>query len=166
MKQDSLQQLLDKFCEGTLNDAERTELERLSHKEEVFSAARGRASGILRRRVALAVSTLMIFGAGVWAVLPGGGQMDQMAQLENALPSTQSAGTPETVAPKAVEEPAPLVAEAREVKKPAATTRKAYPAEAAPTAKPADEPVVVCNNQCDADSVISDIRKFLAYEGM
>ena len=79
------------------------------------------------------------------------------------------------MAPKVAAEPAPLVAEAREVKRPAAEARKTRPVAAAPTEKSAEmvvsersssEPVVMCNNQCDADSVISDIRKFLAYEGM
>ena len=144
--------LLERYREGTLSDSERSELERLSHKEEVLSAAHSRATGIIRRRVALAVSALMICGAGLWAVLPGSRQMPEVAA-----------------------EPAPLVAEAREVKRPAAEARKTRPVAAVPTEKPAEmvvsersssEPVVMCNNQCDADSVISDIRKFLAYEGM
>ena len=158
-----LQMLLERYREGTLSDSERSELERLSHKEEVLSAAHSRATGIIRRRVALAVSALMICGAGLWAVLPGSRQMPEVAEVE------------ETVAPKAAAEPAPLVAEAREVKRPAAEARKTRPVAAVPTEKPAEmvvsersssEPVVMCNNQCDADSVINDIRKFLAYEGM
>ena len=148
MKQDTLQSLLDKFREGTLTDGERTELERLSHKDEVFSAARSQAAGILRRRVALTVSALMICGAGIWAVLPGGGsQMSQVAEV---------------VAPEVPAEPAPMVAEVHKTKRPvAAAIKKARPEEVAPIEQAADEPVVVCNSQCDADSVISDIRKFL-----
>ena len=160
-----LQILLEKYREGMLSDAERSELERLTHKEEVLSAASSKATGIIRRRVAMAVSALMICVAGVWSVLPGGGQMDQMAEVTAPIPEAP-VEVHETVAPKAIEEAVPLVAEAREVKKPAAAARKARPAAAAPAVKPADEPVVVCNNQCDADSVISDIRKFLAYDGM
>ena len=38
MKNDSIQYLLEKYREGTLNDEERVELERLTHKDEVFAA--------------------------------------------------------------------------------------------------------------------------------
>lgn len=169
-----LQMLLERYREGTLSDSERSELERLSHKEEVLSAAHSRATGIIRRRVALAVSALMICGAGLWAVLPGSRQMPEVADMVQPVPKLP-VEVQETVAPKAAAEPAPLVAEAREVKRPAAEARKTRPVAAVPTEKPAEmvvsersssEPVVMCNNQCDADSVISDIRKFLAYEGM
>jgi outer membrane biosynthesis protein TonB len=169
-----LQILLEKYREGVLSDSERSELERLSHKDEVFSAAHSRATGIIRRRVALAVSALMICGAGIWAVLPGSQQMPEVAEVVQPVPEPP-VEVQETVAPKAVAEPTPLVAEAREVKRHADTARKARPAQVAPTEKPAEvvvpersssEPVVMCNNQCDADSVISDIRKFLAYEGL
>jgi hypothetical protein len=169
-----LQTLLEKYREGALSDSERSELERLSHKDEVFSAARSRATGIIRRRVALAVSALMICGAGIWAVLPASQQMSEVAEVVQPVPEPL-VEVQETVAPKAVAEPAPLVAEAREVKRHAENARKSLPATVTPVEKPAeaavsgktpDEPVVMCNNQCDADSVISDIRKFLAYDGM
>ncbi len=162
MKQDTLQSLLDKFREGTLTDGERTELERLSHKDEVFSAARSQAAGILHRRVALTVSALMICGAGIWAVLPGGGsQMSQVAEVVAPVPEAPQE-VRETVAPEVPAEPAPMVAEVHKTKRPvAAAIKKARPEEVAPIEQAADEPVVVCNSQCDADSVISDIRKFL-----
>lgn len=162
MKQDTLQSLLDKFREGTLTDGERSELERLSHKEEVFSAARSQAAGILRRRVALTVSALMICCAGIWAVLPGGGsQMPQVAEVEAPVPEVQQE-VRETLAPEVPAEPAPMVAKVHETKRPvAAETRKARPEVVAPIEQPANDPVVICNSQCDADSVISDIKKFL-----
>ena len=39
MKQNSLQYLLDKYREGTLTDEERTELNRLAHRDEVMSSS-------------------------------------------------------------------------------------------------------------------------------
>lgn len=175
MKQNDLQTLLDKFREGTLTDGERSELERLSHKEEVFSAARSQASGILRRRMALAMSALLICGAGIWAVMGGGGaQTPMMAENTTPVPEAPEE-VREMVAPTAPTEVAPLVAEAPEIKRPAISHHEVRPAVIAPVEEPAmvattetpsSEPVVMCNNQCDADSVINDIRKFLAYEGL
>lgn len=176
MKQNTLQSLLDKYRDGTLTDSERSELERLSHKDEVFAAAQSRATGILRRRVALAVSALMICGAGIWAVLPGGDSpAPQVAEASTPIPEVPQE-VRETVAPEPAAEPAPLVAKVHETKRPATTaTRKVRPTAVAPveksavvasTANTTDEPVVMCNNQCDADSVISDIKKFLTYEGI
>ena len=43
---------------------------------------------------------------------------------------------------------------------PVAPLRKRARTKAATRVK--SDPVVVCNNQCEADSVISDIRKFLS----
>lgn len=169
-----LQILLEKYRKGTISDSERSELEHLSHKEEVFSAARSRATGIIHRRVALAVSALMICGAGIWAVLPGSQQMPQVAEVVQ-MPPEVPMEVSETVESKAIAEPTPLVAEAHEVKRHANTARKVLDVSAVPTEKPAEvvvpeksssDPVVMCNNQCDADSVISDIRKFLAYDGL
>lgn len=173
MKQDTLQSLLDKYREGTLSDSERSELERLSHKDEVFSAAHHQATGIIRRRVALAVSAVMLCGAGIWALQPGASNpAPQVAEATAPTPEVQQEVL-ETLAPAATPEPAPLVAEAQI--KPATQThpdathkpiQRPKPADAAPSTRPSDEPVVMCNNQCDADSVINDIRKFLAYEGI
>lgn len=173
MKQDTLQSLLDKYREGTLSDSERSELERLSHKEEVFSAARHQAAGIMRRRVALAVSALMVCGAGIWALQSGVGRPEpQVAEVIEPMPKVQQEVL-ETLVPEAIPEPAPLVAEARVKPIPQthsdatiAPMQRPKPADVTPITKPSDEPVVMCNNQCDADSVINDIRKFLAYEGI
>lgn len=170
MKQDTLQSLLEKYREGTLTDSERSELERLSHKDEVFSAARHQAAGILRRRVALGVTALMICGAGIWAMLPGAGNpTPQVAEATTPLPEAPQEVL-ETLAPAPVTE-TPLVAEVHETTRPAATARKTRPTNVAPEEKPAtvaspskssNDPVVMCNNQCDADSVINDIKKFLS----
>lgn len=160
MKQDSLQSLLDKYREGTLTEGERAELERLSHKEEVMAAADRRVSGIFRRRVALAMSALIIVGAGVAAVMPRGGEEPLVAAVQEVPELQEAVEMQEATAPAEAEEAAPvLVAEAR----PEAMSRRTQQApEAQPAVKAKKEPVVVCNNQCDADSVISDIRKFLS----
>ncbi len=171
MKQDTLQSLLDKYREGTLTDSERSELERLSHKDEVFSAARHQATGIIRRRVSLTVTALMICGAGIWALRPGGSDLSpQIAEATAPVPVVPQE-VYETVSPSPVTETTPLIAEVHETQRPATVAHKKQPADilpkekAATTVNPAnspDDPVVMCNNQCDADAVISDIKKFLS----
>ena len=97
MKQDTLQSLLDKYREGTLTDSDRSELERLSHKDEVCSAARHQATGIIRRRVTLTVTALMICSAGIWALRPGGSDLSpQVAEVSTPLPVVPQE-KPETV---------------------------------------------------------------------
>lgn len=156
MKQNSLEHLLAKYREGTLCDEERAELESLAHKDEVTAVARRRAKAVVRRRVSLAFAAAMVVGAGVVVVLPHDvAQQPLVAEVQEL--------------PAAVQEESPLVEEAILP----AVAKAPHPAEAVamrpsvsrPSVKkqsPADEPVVVCNSQCDADSVISDIRKFLS----
>lgn len=162
MKQNSLQYLLEKYREGTLNDEERVELERLTHKDEVMAAASHRVRGIIRRRVSLAVATVLVAGVGVVAVLPREVQGPLMAEAK--------------------EIPAPVVEMQHEVspsekevvsEEPTRESQRAVPMQARKADRPVStlhrqakskvtDPVVVCNNQCEADSVISDIRKFLS----
>lgn len=156
MKQNSLQYLLEKYREGTLNDEERAELEHLTHKDEVLAAANRKVRGIIWRRVSLTIATVMVVGAGVVAVLPREAEAPLMAEAKeipapvverqrDALPAVE-----ENIAPTvAKEEPQPaVVPQSRRVGR-AAKAKKV-------------EPVVICNNQCEADSVLSDIRKFLS----
>lgn len=145
MKQDSLQYLLEKYREGALSDDERSELERLTHKDEVMASASRRVVAIVRRRISLTIAAVMVAGAGVVAVLPHGMQEPMVAEVQE-LP--------------AVKEDVPAV---EEVMLPAVNNVPEKKAAAVkPKVKRRDEPVVVCNSQCDADSVISDIRKFLS----
>ncbi len=145
MKQNSLQYLLEKYREGTLNEEERVELESLTHMDEVMDAASRRAMGIIRRRVSLAIAAVMVVGAGVVAVLPHDSQEPLMAEVQeipeiHEMPVVEEVvipSTPQTVAPARVR-----------------VTK--------PVRKEDSEPVVICNNQCDVDSIISDIRKFLS----
>lgn len=153
MKQQSIQTLLEKYREGTLTESELAELELLTHKDEVMAAASRRAMGIVvRRRIALAMTVLLVGGAGVWAVMPHEGTEPLVA--ENRVPAEVQlpAVVKEEVQQKQEISVLPTV---KSPDKHIATTRaKAKPSQKAP--------VVVCNNQCDADSVINDIRKFLS----
>ena len=153
MKQNSIQYLLEKYREGTLNDEERTELERLTHKDEVVAAASRRATGIIRRRVSLTIASVMVAGAGAFAVLPHSQEplMAEAKVLPAPVVETQLAASPQEVEA--------VVAPTVETH-PVAPLRKRARTKAATRVK--SDPVVVCNNQCEADSVISDIRKFLS----
>lgn len=161
MKQNSLQYLLDKFREGTLTDEERSELNRLTHRDEVMASAHSRARGILWRRASLAVGALAVIGAGVMAVVPRPTEEVMVAEVREVPAAVQ-------VVPAIEQVLRPV--EAREAASKPVAKAKPEP-KAVPTPKPASvkpaaikktEPVVVCNNQCDADSVINDIKRFLS----
>lgn len=147
MKTDTLQHLLDGYREGTLSDNERTELEQLSRRDKVMAEASRRADGIVRRRRAaiFSLTGLLLVGATVWSLLP----------REQAVPLVAEAAVPEipivSVEPT-VEEPAVEPPVIKDSPKHAPHRR---------TVSTSQEPVVMCNNQCEADSVISDIWKFL-----
>lgn len=170
MKKDSIQELLAKYSEGTLTEGERADLERLAHKDEVLASANRRATAIVRRRVSVAASVLILSVAGVWALMPGQSeQMPLVAQADVEQQTESPAVVPETVVPEALPaavEPQPLVAEARPAaaRRPKAQTAPVLPPEevVAPVLEQPQDPVVMCNSQCDADSVISDIKKFLS----
>ncbi len=165
MKQNSMESLLEKYREGTLSEAERAELERLTHKDEVTAAACRQATGIVRRRIALAVSVLMVGGAGVWAVLPQ--SQGETLVAETQTPVSVRESVPEkkvdsillpqtsTVTSDEGHQVADAGKEGQRVARRVTSITK-------PIAKPKADPVVVCNNQCDADSVINDIKKFLS----
>lgn len=155
MKQDTLQQLLAKYQNGTISDEELQQLNTLSRRDEVLAAADREARGIMRRRtvrtVALSLTGLMVVGAGVWMLTAPQQQGNMVAEVQPVPQITvvepQPVATEEPEA-AAVESPAPV--------------RKAAAKPAAVAKQEADDPVVICNNQCDADSVISDIWKFLS----
>ena len=155
MKQNSLQYLLDKFRAGTLTDEERSELNRLTHRDEVMASAHSRARGILWRRASLAVGALAVIGAGVMAVMPRPTEEVMVAEVREVPTAMQVAPAVEQVLrPVEAREAAPKpVAKAVPTPKPASVK---------PAAIKKTEPVVVCNNQCDADSVINDIKRFLS----
>ena len=157
MKTDSIQRLLERYREGTLSGSELDELNRLTHRDEVMAGAERRAAGIVRRRraVVFTVAGLLLAGTAVWTLLP---MQRQQAPLvaEATVPEVIDEPTVEHLAPAVPVEPAPS---------PAKTVRHHAAIRPATVATPleteSEEPVVVCNNQCEADSVISDIWKFL-----
>ncbi len=156
-----MQRLMEKYREGLLSDAEMETLNALAHKDEVMNAASHRAAGIVRRRTALCGTVAMVclmVGAGVW-----------MTSTRQETPLLAEAKAPEVLV-----EPTVTPLEESTVAENPRAEEKSRPVVTNPVAvKPADieeslpveevkEPVVICNNQCDADSVINDIWKFLS----
>ena len=165
MKQDSIQQLFEKYREGTLSTAELAELNRLTHKDEVLDAASHRAGRIIMRRrvtwASMAVVVLLVAGMGIRAIAPSSEAPVLMAE-HNAPSNVQQQLAEETLpnAPQIKEEPTITVATPRTLQRPkVATVKRVVTVPALPVE---EKPVVVCNNQCEADSVINDIKRFLA----
>lgn len=174
MKMDDIQQLLQKYREGTLTPEEHAELDRLTHKDEVLAEAFHRADGIVFRRrirnLSLALGGLVLLGAGVWMLTPrGAGEAPLVAEAVVEEPAAIECPQTETLAPTAAvktavaDEPVHLAASSsmpkpvKAVAQPDATVKTTPPP---PT--PEQQNVVVCNTQCEADSVISNIWKFLS----
>ena len=161
MKNDSIQHLLAKRQAGTLTDSELQELNRLTRKDEVVAAAEQAAVGIVRRRrltvSAVALVAVVVGTVGITMLMPRH-EAPMVAQQQPIV--TPTVTEPSVIPTEPTESlasitPAKAVAKKRDntAAKPVRTTVK--PASAA-------EPVVVCNNQCEADSVINDIWKFLS----
>lgn len=155
MKQDSIQELLAKRAAGTLTDDELTTLNALAGRDEVVAGAERRAVAIRgrHRRVAAMV-------AGVVAVVAVGLTL-LMPRHEEPLMAKQEAPVQQVV-----DEVLPATVEAVPVQVAAVSTGETAAAvphkqKQQPKAAQAGEPVVTCNSQCDADSVINDIWKFL-----
>ena len=150
MKTESQKQLLERYREGTLSDGDLAELNQLSHRDEVMAAAGQRAASIVRRRtqlgIGLAVTVLLVGGAVVWSMLP---RTQETPLLAGA------------VIPEAVQETTVAVEEAVLPEPPAPVAHVATVRPHKARKQVDEEPVVMCNNQCEADSVISDIWKFL-----
>ena len=160
MKNNSIQHLLAKRQTGTLTDSELEELNRLTHRDEVVDAAEKAAAGIVRRRriatSAAAVIAIAVGTIGISLLMPS----HETPLVAQQQPSQQPVVVEET--PQTIEAPAePLAAKPAATPKPAAKTIKDEIAPSAEEVKHAADPTVVCNNQCEADSVINDIWKFL-----
>lgn len=183
MTPDNLQPLLDKYRDGTLTDSERDELNRLTRRDEVFSAADRRASGILFRRTAgrvgLVMAALALLGAGVWMLRPRTAQGPLMADNTPAttlVPDTTPATPQERIyqGRREEEEGASKLLASSQLKSDKNAPKMASAAKKITTAPipvvkttqtvvhQEVESVVTCNNQCEADSVINDIWKFLS----
>jgi hypothetical protein len=163
MKTDTIQQLLEHYQQGTLSDSEVAELNRLTHRDEVMASAEQRARGIVRRRwsVVAAVAGLVVSGAVAIALLAPG-QVSETLVAEAEVPEVVTT-SPEPLVEQQPEAAAPVVPAT--AKQRVATVRPAavqHVVEAVAVHTVEDEdPVVMCNNQCEADSVINDIWKFL-----
>lgn len=153
MTQDKKQELLRRHAAGALSDEEREELSRMCGRDEIFAAADRKVAAIRRRRHAgvLAMAAAAVAAIGAVAVMaPQHGSETLVAEQQQPLPI-------------AVETAVADVAPA------ASTAAEQQPRAAVATSKPArkvrhkaEEPVVMCNNECEADSVINDIWKFLS----
>ena len=162
MKTDSLQQLLERYREGTLDAEGQEELARLSRRDEVMASAGVRAHHIIRRRtrigMGLCIAVTAVAGATLWALLP------QHNTEHPLVAEATPAATVEAVAEQSLTAPQPqleTVTMAQPAKHRTATTPSSSRKGEALLNTKSDIPVVVCNNQCEADSVISDIWKFL-----
>lgn len=155
MKQETIKALLAKREAGTLTDEELEMLNRLTRRDEVVAGAERQAKVIVtRRRRALAacVATFVVAGAIGLLFTQRHETVPMVAQNETVveMPEEEDIMTPVEVEPQ---QTAALNVE--KAVAPAKADRKH-------TTKPtAEDPVVMCNSQCDADSVISDIWKFL-----
>lgn len=155
MKQETIKKLLAKLEAGTLTNEELEMLNRLTRRDEVVAGAEKRAAVIVGRRrrvVAACVAVCVMVVAAGLLFTQRHDTAPMVAQQETVveIPEEESIMTPLEVAPQQTA--------AVNVDKTAAPTKADRKHVAKPTA---EDPVVMCNSQCDADSVISDIWKFL-----
>ncbi len=154
---------MEKYREGTLSDAEREELNGLTHRDEVMAAAGERAHVILRRRrtVAFTVAGLLVAGGAIWTLLPSERQQAPIL-AETTVPEVVERvpePTVEQVAPATMPTGEKVVAKV--TRRSTVAPSQVKPVDAVVKPEESDDPVVMCNNQCEADSVINDIWKFL-----
>lgn len=155
MKQETIKKLLAKREAGTLTNEELEMLNRLTRRDEVVAGAEKRAAVIVgrrRRAVAACVAVCVMVVAAGLLFTQRHDTAPMVAQQETVveIPEEESIMTPVEVAPQQTA--------AVDVDKTVAPTK----VDRKHTTKPTTEdPVVMCNSQCDADSVISDIWKFL-----
>ncbi|MCR4659664.1 MAG: hypothetical protein K5650_05155 [Bacteroidales bacterium] len=170
-----LDTLLERYRTGDITPAEAAELEKLSGRQTVLQQAVKRAHRIRVRRRAAAVAAALAIGAVVTfgvrmagsdptatqPPMPGTTQIAAGPSHQTAEPTP--AATPAAVQPKPVmaprnakpQQPAPQPTPQEAGNQPQAEPEQAY------IEHPAAEPIVVCNTQCNADSVINEIWKFL-----
>ena len=153
MKQNTIETLLEKRRSGELTDEELQQLGTLSRRDEVLAEAGRRADAIIRRRrgSVAAFSAIAAIAVGAFIVV-GHPKVEAPQVAMQAAPIEVETPSEAEPMPTAEKESEPVQMAAA---KPTARKHKAT------TAANVDEPVVMCNNQCDADSVINDIWKFL-----
>ena len=169
MKEDSLQHLLARYQQGTISKDELEQLNVLTRRDEVMETASHKAGIIVRRRRLRTASYVMagmaVVGVGIGLLLP---REDTQIVAEVKTPPQvieEQVGMIEQETPQ--KKNVVQIAMGREV---AVNTIKveshAIPSEADVEVEEInivtkEEPTVICNNHCDADSVISDIWRFL-----
>lgn len=179
----NLETLLRRHYEGVITPEEQSELDRLTHREQVISAASKRAKVLRRRQLAAATgmaSVLLVAGA-LFFVHPSLSQsesnMPLMAQVDESVASDveKTSSSPQPIVTtsesqlSAVDEQDTQLLEPKphSVSLPVETPEHVEMIEAESecdllqTALPDCEPIVACNTACSPDSVINDIWKFL-----
>lgn len=157
MKQDSIQELLAKRAAGTLTDEELTTLNILTRRDDVVAGAERRAVAIRgrRRRVAAMVAGVVaVMAVGLTLLMP---RHEEPLMAKQEVPVQQVVDDEVLTAPV---EAMPVQTAAVDAEKTAAAVAQTHRPQHHKAAK-AGDPVVTCNSQCDADSVINDIWKFL-----
>lgn len=175
----NIENLLRRHAEGTLTPEEQSELNRLTHRDQVFEAAGRRATQLRRKQYyrLSAIASVLVVGGFLYFMRPtvggvqSGPMMAEVSSTEVANPQVEDWDVEikanETVHSEFADKKTPEAPS--EVK--ADTTPSRYlqhhadKAEAleelTPATMTAPEPVVACNTDCSADSVINDIWKFL-----
>ncbi|MBO4586846.1 MAG: hypothetical protein J5677_03410 [Bacteroidales bacterium] len=165
MKKDDIQYLLKKYQEGTITESELSMLNHLTRKDEVMNSAFSQADSIIRRRIvrfaALAMTGLVVIGAGIWVMTPKSSSPSMVAmaqEIPSASTEVISQETNTSAMTEVVDKDKSSEVAAAEI------VGQTHSFDEKKTAKPArgKKPVVVCNTQCDADAVINDIWKFLS----
>lgn len=184
----NIENLLRRQYEGVITPEEQSELDRLTHRDQVIEAATRRAQVLRHRRLAGAtgMASVLLIAGTIFFVNPStdGAKSDgpMLAQTEIPDIATPQVAQPIQAQPAVMAEPAVV------------NSHKAVPNEVEPAIKhtnvrrdstpvasieheqpivedvvddvqhtliPVTEPIVACNTACSPDSVINDIWKFL-----
>ena len=146
----NLENLLRRYQEGGLTPEEVDELNQLTHRDQVFSAACQQAKVVRRRQgsIVCGVAAVLLVTGVVFLARPtvSNGLSDApiVAQADAPKPTESLTGIP-----SGSDLPESPELEATSTQTPQHDTAVA------------DDPIVACNTQCSPDSVINDIWKFL-----
>lgn len=174
MKNQEINSLLQKYSQGTIADSELAALQQATHLERVVASAVSESAVLrrarLRRMSALSVALLLV-GGGVALLRP---QQGAVQTMPIAQVSAESVIVPADTAMLPIEQHAvqsakhyvdqtPSVADSARPKAPARKVETIIPMEEMPVTGVVDvsEMKVLCNIECDADSVLSEVFKFL-----
>lgn len=178
----NIEQLIRRLEQGTITEAELSELNQLTHRSQVWQAASHKATVIRRRRHAGITAACVVLLVGGLAISRHTGIQDtvvegplvaqQVAEPSVATAATSTPAQSELTTPQeaiedshfeavehiALQDTAPVE---RQVKREPVESVAVVTEELMPTIHAEGDAVVACNTQCSADSVISDIWKFL-----